>query len=47
MRVKLAIAVFGVVAICWFGYLTNWKIAVALFLVFTAHNLEKHNEHRP
>lgn len=42
----LAIGIFGVSAFCWFGYLTSWKIAVALLFVFFAHNLEKHNEPR-
>lgn len=47
MLKHLVVAVIGLAAFCWFGCLTSWKIAVALGLVFFAHNLEKHNEHRP
>lgn len=43
----LMITAFGLAAFIWFGYLTNWKIAVALAMVVMAHNLEKHNEHHP
>ena len=42
--IKLAGLIMGIASLIAFGHYTSWQAAIALFMAFFAHNMERHGE---